>query len=357
MNSNTHYLFVITATLAALVIGSIIRGKSSSIARVLVIAILCFELVLQALTTQYPSVFRISLPFELGNFTLIYLYILSITERPFNISKVNKLNLLPFLTGWVWFFFIRTDDALVDKYFHNAIQLVVLIPYLYFSIRQVRKFNELASENLSDLSSLHLSWLRFLIGVCIGSGLLSLTDLLTGPFYPLWIYSPLFGTAGLLGLVYYSLRATQFWKIEEESFSPKKPNPSQLSDKEIERITTLITAALVDKKLYLSPTLRLSDLADVVGVKSYVLSEVINRGLKTNFFELVNRYRLDHSRKLFTDPAAQHMNLLGIAMDSGFNSKSTFNDTFRKKFGVTPSEYRSKASSKSDLTNSDVRTS
>jgi AraC-like DNA-binding protein len=59
-----------------------------------------------------------------------------------------------------------------------------------------------------------------------------------------------------------------------------------------------------------------------------------------NFCDFVNRYRVNEFKRLAVLPDSEKFNLLGLALDSGFNSKATFNSSFRKATGMTPSAWR-----------------
>jgi putative ABC transport system permease protein len=67
---------------------------------------------------------------------------------------------------------------------------------------------------------------------------------------------------------------------------------------------------------------------------------VINIALKKNFNDFINEYRIQEVTRKMQDPAFDRITLLGIAIDSGFNSKSTFNRAFRQMTGKTPAEYK-----------------
>ena len=71
-----------------------------------------------------------------------------------------------------------------------------------------------------------------------------------------------------------------------------------------------------------------------------VLSWVINDGFEKNFNEFVNQYRLEYFKKLLIDPENQHISILGLAYESGFNSKTVFNTFFKKVEGMTPKAYQ-----------------
>ncbi|HMM17137.1 MAG TPA: AraC family transcriptional regulator, partial [Petrimonas sp.] len=94
------------------------------------------------------------------------------------------------------------------------------------------------------------------------------------------------------------------------------------------------------EKAYLNPDLSLPQLAETLDVPSHHLSRVINDQFGVNFFNFINRYRIEEVKAKIGNPEFQNLSILGIAYDSGFNSKSAFNRVFKKMEGMTPSEYR-----------------
>jgi AraC-like DNA-binding protein len=91
---------------------------------------------------------------------------------------------------------------------------------------------------------------------------------------------------------------------------------------------------------YLDPELSLSALAKELGINRNQLSQSINDGLGENFYDFVNKYRVEEVKRLMADPNKQNYNLLGIAVEAGFKSKSTFNLIFKRFTGLTPTEYK-----------------
>ncbi|XOV93626.1 MAG: helix-turn-helix domain-containing protein [Bacteroidota bacterium] len=68
-------------------------------------------------------------------------------------------------------------------------------------------------------------------------------------------------------------------------------------------------------------------------------SQLLNEGFNQNFAEFVNAYRLEAFKQKVADPKNNHLTLLAIAYDSGFNSKTVFNTYFKKVMGQTPKAY------------------
>lgn len=90
---------------------------------------------------------------------------------------------------------------------------------------------------------------------------------------------------------------------------------------------------------WLDPELRLQGLAELVGMAPHLLSQVINEGFGCNYFEYINRERVTHAQHLLRKEGDERPNILAIALASGFNSKATFNRSFRQVAGMTPSDY------------------
>ncbi|HZY40215.1 MAG TPA: helix-turn-helix domain-containing protein [Mucilaginibacter sp.] len=94
-----------------------------------------------------------------------------------------------------------------------------------------------------------------------------------------------------------------------------------------------------DDKVFVDPQLKIAGLAKKVGVTSHHLSRVINDKLNKNFNELMNQYRINEFKARVNDQKYASYSILGIAYDVGYNSKSSFNEAFKKQNGLTPSEY------------------
>lgn len=95
-------------------------------------------------------------------------------------------------------------------------------------------------------------------------------------------------------------------------------------------------------QVYLNCAYDLECLSRDLQISRHHISESINDELNTSFLELLNKYRLDEVKKRMLRRENQKYTLLGIAYDSGFNSKATFNRIFKKYTGFTPSGFKVK---------------
>ena len=101
---------------------------------------------------------------------------------------------------------------------------------------------------------------------------------------------------------------------------------------------TRLLALMADEQPWLEPELTLTELAHRLRTNPSVLSRVINSGCGQNFNDFVNTYRVAEAARKLADPRLGHYSLVGVALESGFNSKSTFNRVFKKLRGITPGE-------------------
>ena len=106
-------------------------------------------------------------------------------------------------------------------------------------------------------------------------------------------------------------------------------------------ITSRVIELMEKEKYYQEPELTLQNLADKLHVPAYQVSQAINEGLKKNFYDLVNGYRIEEAKRLLLDPNNNNYTILSVGFEAGFNSKTTFNTVFKKFTGLTPTEFRS----------------
>jgi AraC-like DNA-binding protein len=116
-------------------------------------------------------------------------------------------------------------------------------------------------------------------------------------------------------------------------------NKNLLPDEEISAWKNKVLKFFDTEKPYLNPELTLSDLSDTLKTNTSVLSQVINSGFNKNFNDFVNEYRVEAFKQKIQSGDYQHLTLLAIAFECGFNSKTTFNRAFKKATGLMPSEY------------------
>jgi adenylate cyclase len=96
---------------------------------------------------------------------------------------------------------------------------------------------------------------------------------------------------------------------------------------------------VTEEKPYLLPDLSLRGLASKIDIHPNQLSWLLNESIGKNFNDFINHYRVNTFKTLSKDPKNAHLTLMGLAFDSGFNSKTVFNTSFKKETGLTPRQF------------------
>jgi AraC-like DNA-binding protein len=124
-----------------------------------------------------------------------------------------------------------------------------------------------------------------------------------------------------------------------------KPKIKRLSGEQVANLAIQLSCLMERDKLFLDNDLNLPTVAERLGISIHETSFLINETTKDNFYNFINRYRVEEAKKLLASAKMEELNILGIAFASGFNSKTTFNTTFKRIVGISPSQY-SKAQKK-----------
>jgi len=127
--------------------------------------------------------------------------------------------------------------------------------------------------------------------------------------------------------------------LEETRETYQKYSKTGLDATESKSIAARVEKYMESEKPHLDPSLTLPELGNLLSLSKHQLSQVINQEFQVNFFEFLNNYRIAEFKKQTVNPDNAHLSLLGIAFESGFNSKATFNQVFKKKEGMTPSAF------------------
>ena len=136
--------------------------------------------------------------------------------------------------------------------------------------------------------------------------------------------------------------ATEEVAEEEQEEKKKKYSRSGLRQRKAEGYLDKLRSYLEEEQPYLRRDLTIQDIALALEIPQHHLTQTINELLEKNFYTLINEYRVEEVKKRLLDPKYNHLTVLAIAHDAGFNSKSSFNMTFKKYVGLTPSQYRKK---------------
>ena len=116
----------------------------------------------------------------------------------------------------------------------------------------------------------------------------------------------------------------------------EKGTANVLDKDQIKKLKGKLLSYFKEDEPFLNPQLNLQFVAQVLELNNNKISFLINQAFDVNFNDFVNSYRLKHFKLIALDSNNSHLTILGLAYDSGFNSKTVFNTYFKKIEGVTP---------------------
>jgi len=300
----------------------------------------------------------------------LYIYSISLTRKNFVFNlKVasNFLLVILWMISLIPFLLLTTEEQTSIVYDKQSISYEMFLPMmlqlcveLYFFIRTLIvlvKHQSNIEQEFSYHFRINLDWLKILtylyivillssvVGyMLVSSKLLNIKvmdDLLMVVRLLLFFYMIYHGFKQKL--VYYTEDFKSLPKTRKPEISKPEPVDSETTPQVQPEYTSTVARLkkmMLDDKLFLEQELSLGETANKLGIHTHQLSKLLNTQLNKSFFEFVNEYRVDEFKRLATNPINKHISLLGLAMDSGFNSKATFNRFFKNSTGLTPSEFR-----------------
>ena len=302
----------------------------------------------------FPYWSWVPLQFSLALGPLIYFYVLKITRPGYKFRWKDLLHFSPLLaeqgllileikesmkTG------VATYDTRAFQQLNPVLQLLAVISvitYLYLSRRLIRGFHWRLKVNIIDRSPYQLRWLRRLLAGLSRVWLLWIPIISIDFFYyhsrlSIHFHYPLYL---LLAIMMIWIAAAAFSKmnigVPLPAASILKPKPAE----DLVQKAKWLRKVMETERFYRDEELSLGSLAEVLEMHPQDLSRIVNVALKKNFSDFINEYRIREVTQKMQNPAYDRITLLGIAFDSGFSSKTTFNRAFREMTGKSPAEYK-----------------
>lgn len=129
-------------------------------------------------------------------------------------------------------------------------------------------------------------------------------------------------------------------KSHESRSTPRsKYAKSALDEEQMTRISEKLEQAMQNQKLFADSTLTLTDLSRSIHTPQNYVSQTLNQKMQLKFYDYISLHRVEAAKRLLAD-ANNENTILEIALEVGFNSKSTFNSAFKRLVGATPSRFR-----------------
>ena len=333
------------------------RAENRLLALAMVVIVLWIARILGidiGLSTYITNWSRLPLQFSLALGPLIFFYVLKITRPEYEFRPKDLLHFSPLLlelgaqalavresikTG------AATYDTLIFQQLNPVFHLLTFISvsiYLYLSHKLVGRFYRHLKFNGGDRYRYELRWLHNLLKGFALLWLLWIPFTAADYFYyhyqlSIHAYYPLYL---LLAIMTIWMAAVAFLRQEAGGLVEPRPFLKPRLPAEMKQRGIWLKKAMQAGRYYQDPDLSLSLLAEKLKLGPHELSRIINTVLKKNFNDFIGEYRVADFVQKMQDPAYDHITLLGIAFESGFNSKTTFNRTFKQITGKSPAEYK-----------------
>ncbi|MBC8754770.1 AraC family transcriptional regulator [Kordia sp. YSTF-M3] len=311
---------------------------------------------------------------------LLYFYVKSLLNTNFTFQKKDWIHFIPAILYAVYSLVIWiTDKIVLDEYYfyadgrdkdlalwYQVSGFIMMVFYLFKCLKIYTQYKKNTYDTVSYADAILYAWIqRFLIAF-LGLLLIRTLFFILNPewanfgnkywyylsFSILFYYIALSGYAHAIKMLIpfqpEALNKTLHANFLAEASEEKTVEVIDKSEAEItpadEILMKELEALMTSEQLFKNPSLTLFDVAQKLNTHPKKVSNVINKGFKMNFNDFVNTYRTQEVIKKVASNENDLKTLLGIALDSGFNSKSTFNRAFKKQTQQTPKEYFSKKS-------------
>jgi AraC-like DNA-binding protein len=289
---------------------------------------------------------------------LHYLYARSLISPEFSVRRFHLLHFLPFVAfyGSLLFPYYLLSGAEKIAYFQSLesqgppplilllgwMVLVQGVVYLILTLQLLKTHIHRIKDTFSSVDRINLRWLKnitlmslALWGLGLVIEILQFFDI--APLFDLSV--PVTAALLIYAMGYLGLRQPEIFSgtsgLKEFKYQRSGLTPERARD-----LHKKIVRFMETEKPFTDSDIKLGQLARHLATSPNHLSQVINETFQQNFFDFINRYRIEEAKRLLMDPAHQHLTLLSIAYDVGFNSKSAFNAAFKKHAHMTPSQFR-----------------
>ncbi|MBP1665061.1 MAG: helix-turn-helix transcriptional regulator [Bacteroidetes bacterium] len=278
--------------------------------------------------------------FELLWAPSLFLYARALTKKGDRPDKYVVYHCIPFLLILIYSL-IQRVISLPDIEVYLIVSVQVLA-YTLAGLYVLARYHKKVKENFSRDESKIRNWVTV---VFLGYALASFAPLIA--FY-LGIYKDQSSITGevfafLPFLIFYNIlffNAIENPVLINELPKNEKYIGSHLTPELALEYLEKLHRIVEKEKLFLEPELTLDCLSQISGISGRYLSQIINQYKQKSFYDYINGLRIQYSCEILTKESRK--TILEILYESGFNSKTSFNTSFKKHTGLTPSQYKIK---------------
>jgi AraC-like DNA-binding protein len=285
---------------------------------------------------------------------LFYLFVCSILNLNFQFKPKTLLHFIPTLA--IALFLISSTEPNLSQHFQQHAPLlflyrfsllktlfnVIIVGYNIATIFIYYKYKAQVKKNPKLKIKVPTIWLNIAIWGFVFACLLTQIGNYLGQKLPANQFNwEIIGISAFL--IYFSILfyvSIANHTLTEISKEREKYKNSSLSKTDALQLLSQLENYMDTHKPFVNPELKMKDIAEWLDTSERNLSQLVNEYKNQNFSDFINSYRIKYAISLLTDPLFKEKTILWILFESGFNSKTSFNTTFKKATGFTPAEYR-----------------
>ncbi|MEL6699850.1 MAG: AraC family transcriptional regulator, partial [Bacteroidota bacterium] len=298
---------------------------------------------------------------------VFYFYILTLLNRNFKFVRWDWLHFFPALLYMLYSLIVFITDKLIldELYFYadnkdkdldvwyQVAGLISMLFYLILSLRHYLSYRKLSLEEVSYADEISFKWIQYFT---LALGIILILRILFFILNPEWgefgrkfwyylCFSILLMYISISGYAHTLKTSLKFAPIILKDWKQPKQGKVQESKEAWVEAEALpewkekISHIFESASVYQNPSLTITDLSRLLNTNRNIVSKVINQEFHMNFNDFVNTKRVEAVIEKLQKGEHTKNTLLGIAMDCGFNSKTTFNRAFKKYTALTPKQY------------------
>jgi len=291
------------------------------------------------------------IPFATVAPLIVYSYVLSAIYGRINVTKRSILHLLPMLlNGLIFILFINSTEYKQNLlYLAKGITISLYIIYPVIMVKTLAEFYNYKSYtikvfrfNKKETSLIRLLILMMTLHFCILVAKYTIPIFIEGSGKTMDIINLCFLMFLGYAISYVIINEPKALQLANEKVGLggfKKYDKSKLTRLEAEKNGRILNKIMEEKQPYLDSEFNLPQLSALSNISSHIVSETLNGLIGQSFNDYVNNYRVEEFKKLATKEEFKHYTILALAFEAGFKSKATFNATFKKLTGETPSQF------------------
>ncbi len=359
---NTSSIIILLVLAAILLVATRFRGEHAYAAAIIVLPNVPVYLYNASVMLWHDLalfLFPISSSVNLLLMPLLWLFAKKSFDSSFRLKPIHLLHLLPALICLGLCLSMSPEERLASIRYEmtgnttlindiNTIFVFIqMIAYFAVIFRFLHRTKKAIGDTLSDAEWIQKNWIPVFEYLFAALFVIVMVGFFISPSTGTWLIQIL-NVIAMFYLVY-NIIAHPVMPIKQvpvetadddtsETVSVETQTPSTqiIDEQQMKEICESASRYMEESKAYLRPDISLAVFAKEIKIPQRKLSFAINGYLKCNFFEFVNRMRIEEAKHLMQKLDTSNLNIDSIYADCGFRSRSSFYMVFKKMTGKTP---------------------